>query len=76
MRRRDADIGSCLVLALAASLAGCQDRNVGTIRVDRGAVEQLQRASSDRPRRPSETSRKRPDTTDLSPKFRGGDARP
>jgi hypothetical protein len=74
MIRRDAATLSCLVLALAAGLAGCQDRDIGTIKADRGAVEQLQRANSDRPSPTSKNGRKRPDANDLSPKVRGGEA--
>jgi hypothetical protein len=68
----------CFVLALAAGLAGCQDSAVGTIKADRRAAEQLQRAVSDRPAPPSKSksSRNRPDVNDLSPKFRGGESQP
>jgi hypothetical protein len=76
MRRCDAATLSYLVLALAAGLAGCQDRDIGTIRADRRVVEQLQRANSDRPAPLSKSSRKRPDTNDLSPKLHGKESRP
>jgi hypothetical protein len=64
-------IRSWLILALATGLAGCQDRDIGTIRADRGTIEQLQRASSDRPAPASNTKkgRNRPETDDLSPKL-------
>ena len=83
MNRGEAAIGLGLILALAAGLAGCQDSAVGTIKADRRAAEQLQRAVSGRPAPPSKSksSRKGPDTNDLSPKLlspkmRGGEAQP
>ena len=83
MTRRDAAIQMGLILALAAGLTGCQDPGVGTIHADRVAVQELQRANSDRPSPASNTKkgRKRPDYNDLSPKLLtrksgGGEAQP
>ncbi len=78
MNRWDAAIRFGLILSLAAALAGCQDPAIGTIKADRAAVEQLRRANSDRPTKPTpkppKNTRKRPDTNDLSPKLRSGEA--
>jgi hypothetical protein len=76
MTRRDAAIRTGLILALAAGLTGCHDPGVGTIHADRSAVQELQRANSDRPSPPSKSARKRPDLNDLSPKLGGSEARP
>jgi hypothetical protein len=72
MSRTHAAIATGLILASAGVFAGCQDPAVGTIKADRRAVEELQRAVSDRPSAPSKSSRKPPDYNDLSPKLPGG----
>jgi hypothetical protein len=66
------------MLAVTALLPGCQDPDIGTIKADRGALQQLDRAPSDQPAPPSKSksSRKRPDTNDLSPRNRGGNSQP
>jgi hypothetical protein len=80
LNRRAAARRSRLILALAPvlALAGCQDPDIGTIRADRSAVEQLQSTNSDRPAPPSKTKtgRQQPDTNDLSPKHRGREIQP
>jgi hypothetical protein len=74
MSHTHAAIAAGLILASAGVFAGCQDPAVGTIKADRRAVEELQRAVSDRPANspPSKSSRKSPDYNDLSPKLPGG----
>src|SRR5262249_52828189 len=73
MNYRDAAIRTGLILTLAAGLAGCRDPDIGTIHADRGTIEHLQRAGSDRPAKPTPSGKasRRPDFNDLSPKLRG-----
>jgi hypothetical protein len=74
MKHSDIAIGAGLILALAGGLSGCNDPAVGTIKADRRALEELQRAVSDRTTNssPSKSSKKNPDYNDLSPKLPGG----
>jgi hypothetical protein len=69
MKSRATAVRSWWVLALAAGMTGCQDRDVGTIRADRGALEALRPANSDPPPPPSSPrSKGRPDYNLRSPK--------
>jgi hypothetical protein len=73
---RSRAIRSSLILALAVATTGCGDPRVGTIKADRRVVEELERASSDRPAPLSKNARKSQDTNDLSPKLGTGKAKP
>ena len=83
MKRHNRANRSGLTLVLAASLAGCQDAPVGSIRADLDTVRQLDRAISDRPpatatpsRSKSKSARRRPDYNDYSPRLRGREVKP
>jgi hypothetical protein len=74
---------SGLTLALAASLAGCQEAPVGSIRANLDTARQLDRAISDWPpatatpsRSKSKSARRRPDYNDYSPRLRGQEVKP
>jgi hypothetical protein len=75
MKRRATAVRSWWVLALAAGMTGCQDRAVGTIRADRGALDALRPANSDPPSPPSGPRKGRPDYNLRSPKQPRGEAK-
>jgi hypothetical protein len=78
MSRCEVAIRASLSVLLAALLAGCQDRTIGTIKADRQVIDYLNRDTSDQPKKvvPAGKARPRVNTNDLSPKFRGGERKP
>jgi hypothetical protein len=65
------------LLLIMSGLGGCNDPAVGTIRADRRAVEQVTHAGAATPSASKQqSSRKRPDFNDLSPKVRRGNTQP